>query len=174
MSVKKTWIPCTDKTIQDTLDKVWEYAKTAGYAKKDKPALYIVKSKAYYGICHQEKNGTASIAINEKYVGNKDSNILNVMIHEVAHACCDFGEKHGAKWKSVSYALGSHFNETIKRTNSSTETGVDIKGNVTYKYSVKCSKCNNTWHRTRMCGLIEHPQTYICPYCKTQTIVKNY
>ena len=151
-------------------EEVYSYAVKHGYFPKnvDKPELYQVKSTRFLGKCIYKKYDQTyyvSIILNPIIFQFADEKLLNVIIHEVAHACTP-GCHHNYDWYTLANSLGSHWNMAISRLESDEEicAAMLTAGTMTnpYKYELYCPTCGTSWKYKRNCEAVKHPDIYKC------------
>lgn len=99
-------------------------------------------SKSYrnLGTCYHNKK---LIVFSEKWLKLPYQEILDTILHEIAHALCGPGEGHGAKWKRMCIKVGA-------RPEASHKTGLDQFN--PKKYKMVCPGCGIAYYRARRPG----------------------
>jgi hypothetical protein len=84
------------------------------------------------GFC-QYRNLTISLSKHATSV-NSEIQVLNTLLHEIAHALCGYGEGHGPMWKAKALEIGCDGNRLGH-----------IAVKAPHKYQMSCLDCSYTW-----------------------------
>lgn len=106
----------------------------------------------------------SSLLLNERV---PIESLQNTIIHEILHTCPGCAN-HGYEWKRRAAIVKRELGYDIKRCSSFEERGVDASLIEEYKapkYVVRCKKCGRNVGRTKMCGIIKHPELWRCGVC---------
>lgn len=95
------------------------------------------------------------------FPGNEE-NLVNVVCHEMLHACLPYGEGHGTHFRffmrklneALGLSLAVHSAETTIRPNAAR-----------YRYRVTCGVCGNAFCYLRAGAIVRHPGRYRCARC---------
>ena len=95
------------------------------------------------------------------FPGNEE-NLVNVICHEMLHACLPYGEGHGTHFRffmrklneALGLSLAVHSAETTIRPNAAR-----------YRYRVTCGVCGNAFCYLRAGAIVRHPGHYRCARC---------
>lgn len=108
----------------------------------------------------------------EKNIIN-DSDVREIFVHEIGHALTE-GERHNAKWKSVSNRLGKKWGIEVSRlcTNEKINKYINDIYNIkkqssTYKYELYCPNCNAVWKYKTKCDAIKNSHRWHCAKCNS-------
>lgn len=125
------------------------------------------RAKRRWGQCRAIPGGF-SININADLLDERNSveGLENTIIHELLHSCKGC-MNHGEKWKALAQKVKLAYGYEIKRCNSSSEKGVEIKhqSEITYKYEIQCKKCGKIIRRQRRSRFVENPELWRCGCC---------
>lgn len=95
------------------------------------------KSYSSLGTCW---HGKKLIVFSEKWLKLPYEEILDTILHEIAHALCGRGEGHGPKWKRMCVRVGAKPERIYK-------AGPDQFN--PRKYKMVCPGCGTPYYRTR-------------------------
>lgn len=174
--VPRTWHLNTNPEIKKIYEEVYQEALSKGYLNSNyHPPLYVFKSTTRWGTCRQKVSGREyTIGLNEVLLENPES-ARATLIHEFAHAASDPYEHHGVHWKHVGDTIGRKWNVRVQRCDSEESKGVTMPSRQKpAAYIVKCKKCNHQWNYQRNCKVVQYVSTYLCPYCKTNTLTVTH
>lgn len=95
------------------------------------------------------------------FSGNEE-NLVNVVCHEMLHACLPYGEGHGTHFRfflrklneALGLSLAVHSAETTIRPIASH-----------YRYRVTCGACGNVFYYLRAGAIVRHSDRYRCTRC---------
>ena len=105
------------------------------------------------GCCY---SGHRIIALDAFYAdNNSEANVLDTLLHEIAHALVGAHHRHGPMWKAMALRLGC-----IPKACSKTDILVRPG-----KYQAICPTCARPFHKYRK---PTHFTGYHCPYCGEQ------
>jgi predicted SprT family Zn-dependent metalloprotease len=91
------------------------------------------------------------IAISDFYADeNTEANVLDTLLHEIAHALVGPSHGHGPIWKAMAKELGCLPNS---------KTGIVIRPG---RYQATCPTCGSVFHKYRK---PRHSLGYYCPSC---------
>lgn len=95
------------------------------------------------------------------FPGNEE-NLVNVVCHEMLHACLPYGEGHGTHFRfflrKLNEALG------LSLAVHSAQTTIQSAA-VQYRYRVTCGGCGNVFYYLRAGAIVQHPGRYRCARC---------
>ena len=80
--------------------------------------------------------------------------IVNIILHEIAHALVGVGHNHDAVWQKKAIEIGCDGKRLY-----------DGEGSINYPYTAKCKKCGNVYHKIR---LPKNGRTYSCGNCDSK------
>lgn len=66
--------------------------------------------------------------------------VIDTILHEIAHALAGYGAQHGPKWKAIARELGA-----IPKACKTISYSLDD-----YKYAMECVTCGEVWGRYRL------------------------
>ena len=125
----------------------------------------ITRCVREYGACTiaRGNDGACCLAFSGHlfFAGNA-SNLIDVIAHELLHACFPNREKHGANFHAgmdlLNHALGLHI--TVYSEDSSIRQSEAL-----YRYKVVCAACGNTFYYLRAGAIVRSPSLYRCAKC---------
>ena len=95
------------------------------------------------------------------FPGNEE-NLVNVIGHEMLHACLPYGEGHGTHFRfflrKLNEALG------LSLAVHSAETAIHSLA-LRYRYRVTCGACGSAFCYLRAGAIVRHPGRYRCARC---------
>lgn len=178
MHINKNW-KLNDEHIwlDEVFHEVVKHAETLGLLKENEvDGVYIVEPKRRaYGYCDAHKltskKWETAIAINERVLVSKRA-VLNVIVHEVAHACMP-DEGHSKRWKAIGDKIGRIYGIEVHTTDDYSNLGVESwDEEVTAKYTVECPNCHMKWDYRKKSRVVQHPEAYCCAKC-AHTLVRS-
>lgn len=124
------------------MNKKTAMEKTYDYMKKE--GLYdwhfkFSNHKTLAGVCYYREQ---RIVLSEYYVlNNSDKEVINTMLHEIAHALAPRWEAHGKVWRKIFKDLLIKYNQPV---NVSRCYDRSVKMPVG-KYKITCTACGDYW-----------------------------
>lgn len=163
VKIPRTWRVCTNKTILDIVDEVYNCYKDNGY-NFSKPKIYTNKSTVSFGWCHYDSKGKEfAISLNEKYLQEPEKS-YSTIIHELAH-CAVPKRGHDRAWYCCANIIGKIYGIEINCTDDEGGNEIEISTKPNYKYEVKCPTCGRSWKYERMGKVVKYATQCKCPYC---------
>jgi predicted SprT family Zn-dependent metalloprotease len=98
------------------------------------------------GCCNYRKQVISLSRHYVEYNSNNEKDIMNTIIHEIAHAVAGHSAGHGLKWKAV-------FHDLLVKHKQPIDTSRCYSAKIKMpksRYSIKCKSCNYEWKRNRM------------------------
>ena len=97
------------------------------------------KHKTAAGMCYYDQK---LIVLSEYFVlNNSDEEIINTMLHEIAHALAPRWEGHGKVWRKIFKDLLIKYNQPVNVTRCY-DNNVNMP---TGKYKITCTCCGDYW-----------------------------
>lgn len=132
---------------------------------RDITAVRITRGVREHGSCAipRDRDGACRLAFSGHlfFVGNAAA-LVDVIAHELLHACLPPREGHGALFHRgmalLNNALGLHIEVH-------SETSAIRQSEALYRYKVVCSACGNTFYYLRAGAVVKHPSRYRCAKC---------
>ena len=123
-------------------------------------------AKRRAGLCNGRKK---IISISRHFTKlNTDEEIMNTILHEVAHALAPEREHHGYRWRKVFKELLIKYKQPVKVSRCYDHNKVKMpKG----KYALECIKCDQSWQRHKKVWWLNktddkgHIKNVFCPRC---------
>lgn len=147
------------------------------------------KNANNWGTCACNPNTmTAVIKINpmilDETIIPSDESLLDTMIHEILHACANYGDGHEGMWAYYAEKVRKATGMKLHVTESCESMGMTDEAINNYrmermikknKYIVRCSnpQCECKWGFSRMCDKVRYPQHYRCGRCRS-TLVRSF
>lgn len=132
------------------------------------------KSKKSLGRCQVFRyENKGFIFISEYMIGVSKENVLNTILHEIAHAL-DYERNgnlsHGYTWQKIMRELGLEPLRLATKNES-----LEFSQNIDYKYSGQCPICKSTFNKNRMSAEAKRNlnSTYYCIRCNQNTTKEN-
>ena len=128
-------------------------------------SVRITRGVREYGSCkiprHEEETCRLAFSGHLFFPGNAIA-LLDVVAHELLHACLPSMEGHGAL-----------FHRGMEALNKATGLGVRVyseksairQSEALYRYKVVCSACGNAFYYLRAGAVVKHPSRYRCAKC---------
>lgn len=102
----------------------------------------------------------------------EDNIIKTVLMHEILHTC-ENCNNHGKLWKQYAKKVNIYYGYNIKTSSTYEEYGLsNIEAKETYRYKIRCIKCNNLYYRMRKSSIIKNIDRYRC-VCGGKLIVED-
>lgn len=129
------------------------------------------RAKRRFGSCkYNEEDDAYYISVSEFIL---DDNvpiwpIKETLMHELIHSC-DGCMNHGdefKKWANIAGKLGYK----VTRTKNRADFNLKNRELPPTKYSISCTKCGHTYHRSKMCKLVKTPERFRCGECGNRLI----
>lgn len=167
--IPRGWKRNSNKQLQEIYEQCCKKAielKLIDYT----PDLYIFKSTRTWGWARYPRlndfdHNQSYVGLNEVYLKDP-SKAVNTICHELAHLASPKGTGHGQCWKNQFKKLGTQFGlRRFERCSGNEEIGLEMPKQ--YKYEAYCPHCNKSWKRQKKIKLIQHPEKYRCPACKS-------
>lgn len=135
---------CVDNMIQ------WKYNVP------DTIKFVISEPRRFLGQCCYAKNGKPlTIKINRSVINNgTDTDISQVVYHELIHASLPRGTHHGIAWQQMAYDINRITGLHISRTEDSSKFGANYA--MEYKYVFKCKTCGKVIGVSRMTNFVKN------------------
>ena len=120
------------------------------------------KTKRRIGDCsYQDKE----IRVSEHFLDLSDwDDIVDVILHEIAHALIGPGYGHGYEWKQMARRIGANPDRVA-------ESPVMDRKSAPYNYVMRCPNCGREWKRYRM---RQRNFGSICPDCHVPVKIFRY
>ena len=161
------------KNLEKMFDEAIEIVRTnIGDDKFDKsinrPIRINNRATRRWGQCSTNLHTmNASIEISSRILRDEvpDKATMEVLIHEILHACKD-GNSHTGAWKRYANIISRNTEYNITRTTSAATFGLEEEQNkLMRQYAVKCTCCGKTYYKSKMTKVIKHPDWYRCGVC---------
>ncbi len=128
-------------------------------------AVRITRGVREYGSCNipRANDSECRLAFSGHlfFTGNADA-LLDVVAHELLHACLPSREGHGTLFHQgmtiLNDTLGLHIEVH-------TEKSAIRQSETLYRYKVVCAACGNTFYYLRAGAVVKHPSRYRCAKC---------
>ncbi len=125
----------------------------------------LTRGVRQYGTCtlRRRDDGTCRLAISRNlfFPGN-ERNLVDVVCHEMLHACLPAREGHGPLFHEAMNALNRTYGLGIAIHSSENAIG---QAAAFYRYKVTCGGCGHTFYYLRAGALVRHPRRYRCARC---------
>ncbi len=125
----------------------------------------ITRGVREYGSCNipRANDGECKLAFSGHlfFPGNADA-LIDVVAHELLHACLPPREGHGALFHQgmtlLNDAMGLHIAVYSEKTAIQQSESL-------YRYKVTCAACGNAFYYLRAGAVVRHPSRYRCAKC---------
>ena len=131
-----------------------------------RPITINTRAKRRWGRCTSSNDGErARIEISSRILRDDvpDKATMEVIIHEILHACKD-GMSHTGVWKKYANIISEKTEYKITRTSAAEKFGLKEE-QLTRQYVVMCEKCGVLLRRARKVSIIKNPTRYIHRSC---------
>lgn len=127
--------------------------------------IRIFRGVREHGACFIRRGDDTSCVLSfsrHLFFSGNEENLVNVVCHEMLHACLPYGEGHGTHFRffmlKVNEALG---------LNIAVHSGEAVVAPAArpYRYRVTCGNCGDTFFYLRAGALVRHPKRYRCARC---------
>ena len=136
-----------------------------------RPIKINTRAKSRWGQCRTTTEGCLfgyEIEISSRILqdGIPKNEVMNVIIHEILHACKN-GMSHTGTWKSYANMVNNKYPQYhISRTVSAKSFGLqEEQNNIKRQYAIKCKKCGNIHYSSKFSKSIQFPERYRCGHC---------
>lgn len=127
--------------------------------------IRITRGVREYGSCNipRANDGECKLAFSGRlfFPGNADA-LIDVVAHELLHACLPPREGHGALFHQgmtlLNDAMGLHIAVYSEKTAIQQSESL-------YRYKVICAACGNAFYYLRAGAVVRHPSRYRCAKC---------
>ena len=162
------------KDLEKMFDEALEIVKTnIGEDKLTRkiyrPITVNSRAKRRWGRCTTSRDGErARIEVSSRILRDDipDNAVMEVLIHEILHACKD-GMSHTGAWKRYANTISRNTQYKIQRTTAAENFGLEEEQQkLMRQYAVKCTCCGKTYYKSKMTKVIKHPEWYRCGICK--------
>ena len=164
--------------IEELFDEALEIVKTTIGEDKItnrifRPIKINTRAKSRWGQCKATTEGCLfgyEIEISDRILHNsipKDK-VMNVVIHEILHACKN-GMSHTGAWKMYANEINRKYPQyNITRCTSSADFGLkEEQVMIKRKYAIECNNadCDVIHYSSKMSNTIKYPERYRCRKC---------
>lgn len=171
MNIKSTWRRVTRQDVLTEFESLIEKAHNydlwqSKYSHYTCAGLYTSNRKTRnIGVCYNS-HSTAEwcIVLNAKLLNCPMDKIRQILVHEIAHACCP-KDHHGYLWQYTANKLGREWGYEASRLCYDEEIIQTCGENKPRIYAIRCPKCGTTWKYKIQCRAVKYPNLYIHRTC---------
>jgi len=113
----------------------------------------LTRHKLVVGRCEHHYHGGGMILFSKNYLGMCDEEIIDTILHEIAHALCGPGAGHGPVWQAMCVRIGAKPYAKVNAGEARPE----------WKWTGICP--NDPTHHVRRHALTERGKTVACGRC---------
>ncbi len=167
--------------FQSLVDELQTKVAARGYKMRTIRRITYTNSTRSLGSCKRISDNVAELRFSNYLVDVVDTadgfaTCRETILHEFIHAMPASGRGHGAAFQVLAHRINREFGTSIGSHCSQNTVGAFV-GSVSrcggYKYIIRCTKCGQTFHRTRSCELTRHPSHYHCGRCNGSLAVER-